>query len=71
MTHHCHADGCSTPVPPKMFMCLRHWRMVPRALQAAVWAAYRPGQEITKDPSREYLEVTRQARRAVAEKEAT
>jgi hypothetical protein len=25
-------------------MCLRHWRMVPKDLQRAVWAAYRPGQ---------------------------
>lgn len=32
-------------------MCPRHWRMVPRRLQRAVWAAYRPGQCDDKNPS--------------------
>ncbi len=43
--HTCHAEGCKVPVPRRMFMCGRHWAMVPKALQDALWAAYTPGQE--------------------------
>lgn len=32
-------------------MCGRHWRMVPRAIQSSVYAAYRPGQCEDKRPS--------------------
>ena len=67
--HHCHAKGCTRIVPPSKLMCLRHWRMVPRELQRAVWATYRPGQESDKRPSREYLEAARAAIHAVAAKE--
>lgn len=64
--HLCHAFDCETPVPPRMFMCARHWRMVPKAMQDAVWAAYTPGQERKGFPSEEaadrYLAATRNAR---------
>lgn len=68
--HHCHAKDCNREVPPKMLMCARHWRMVPRSLQDAVWATYRPGQEISKTPTLEYLGAAQDAIRAVAEKES-
>ena len=55
MSHHCHAVGCEVAVPPKMHMCLKHWRMVPRAVQDLIWKHYRPGQEIDKRPTTEYL----------------
>jgi hypothetical protein len=67
--HKCHARGCEKTVPPRMLMCLPHWRAVPRQLQAAVWATYRPGQERDKDPSPEYLDAARAAIEAVAELE--
>lgn len=57
-THTCHAQNCTVPVPPKMFMCKRHWFMLPKATRDAVWAVYVPGQEIRKDPTPEYLTVT-------------
>lgn len=69
-THVCHATGCKTPVPPKMFMCKRHWYMVPKELRDRIWATYRPGQEVTKDPSMEYLNTAMEAIKAVAEKES-
>jgi hypothetical protein len=53
-----------------MFMCGKHWRMVPKPLRDAVWATYVPGQEIRKDPTPEYLDITREAIDAVADKEA-
>lgn len=68
--HTCHARGCKAPVPPARLMCLRHWRMVPKNLQRAVWATYELGQELTKDPSLEYLEAATAAVNAVAEIEA-
>lgn len=38
-----------------MLMCLRHWRMVPKVLQNAIWEHYRPGQEVDKRPTEEYM----------------
>lgn len=69
MTHTCHAVGCDVAVPPKMFMCKRHWFTLPERLRAAIWAAYRPGQERDKRPSIHYPEVTDECRRYVAERE--
>jgi hypothetical protein len=47
--HICHASGCPTPVPPKMFACRKHWFMLPKMYRDAIWNAYRPGQEVRKD----------------------
>lgn len=69
MKHLCHAIGCTVAVPPSKLMCLKHWRMVPKALQHAVWEHYVPGQERRKDPSRDYLVAALAAVEAVAEKE--
>jgi hypothetical protein len=55
MAHRCHASGCRVSVPPKMFMCRRHWFMVPVSDRALIWSLYRPGQEQSKDPSIEYV----------------
>lgn len=52
-----------------MLMCSHHWYMVPKSLQDAVWATYVAGQEVRKDPTREYLVAARNAINAVAEKE--
>lgn len=68
--HRCHAKGCKRIIPPRLLMCRGHWWMVPRGLRDAIWAAYREGQEIRKDPSREWLIAARQAIDAVAVKEA-
>jgi hypothetical protein len=67
--HSCHARNCNTPVPPRMFMCRKHWFMVPKPMQDAIWATYRPGQERTKDPSPEYLDAATAAVNAVADME--
>jgi hypothetical protein len=37
--------------------------MLPREMRAQIWAHYRPGQEVRKDPTPEYLEA---ANRAIA-----
>lgn len=69
MKHTCHAIGCSTPTPPRMWGCGRHWGMVPRRLQVKLWRVYVPGQEQRKDPTPEYLVVAEECVVAVAVKE--
>lgn len=54
-THICHAMGCNTPVPPRLWGCRRHWYMLPNSIRRKIWAHYRPGQEIDKKPTVEYL----------------
>lgn len=41
MTHRCPLADCSNKVPDNVFMCARHWRMVPRPLQLAVYESWR------------------------------
>lgn len=64
--HVCHALRCSMPVEPRLMMCKRHWEMVPKTLQQAVWEHYRQGQERDKQPSIQYLLAQRAALRYVA-----
>jgi hypothetical protein len=40
-----------------MWGCKAHWFKLPVSLRNKVWASYLPGQELTKDPSAEYLDV--------------
>jgi hypothetical protein len=69
MDHHCHAAGCRTVTKPENLMCLRHWKMVPRGLQRAVMAHYRPGQCDDKSPSDAWLVAAKAAIAAAAAKE--
>lgn len=64
--HHCHWTGCHKSVPPAMWGCKRHWYMLPPALRARIWKAYRPGQEQTKDPSEAYIVVARETEQWIA-----
>lgn len=41
--HQCPVSACRKLLPPSKLMCLGHWRMVPRAFQDAVYAAYDQG----------------------------
>lgn len=59
--HDCHwPGGCHVQTAAAQFCCTKHWRMIPRPLQQKVWRAYRIGQEISKTPTREYMEVMRE-----------
>lgn len=69
MNHTCHATKCTTAVPPRMFMCKTHWYMLPKAMRDGIWALYRPGQEVTKDPSTAYLSHAMECVRYVADLE--
>ena len=43
-----------------MWGCSSHWFRIPLRLRNLIWATYRPGQEISKTPSAEYLAVARE-----------
>lgn len=59
--HFCHWPGCSAGVPARLWGCTRHWNRLPAPIRKAISRAYRPGQEITKTPSAEYVEAARAA----------
>ncbi len=58
--HDCHWPGCGKQVPPAMWGCIAHWKRLPKRLQDQIWAAYKPGQEETLTPSKEYVKVARE-----------
>lgn len=58
--HHCHWPGCDKSVPPAMWGCRQHWFKLPLRLRNRIWATYRPGQEVTKTPSRAYMIVAQE-----------
>lgn len=64
--HHCHWPGCAKSVPPAMWGCKTHWFKLPLSLRTKIWAAYRPGQEISKDPSDNYLTVALEVQEWIA-----
>lgn len=41
MSHECPIENCAATVPSGIYMCPRHWRLVPKPLQAAVYASFR------------------------------
>lgn len=68
--HTCHAMRCDVQVPPRMFMCRKHWFMLPKAMRDRVWELYVPGQERRKDPTSEYIDHAMACVNFIAEKEA-
>lgn len=60
--HTCHWPGCGKRVPPKLWGCKQHWFALPKDIRDRIWATYRPGQEVTKTPSRDYVAAARAAR---------
>jgi hypothetical protein len=58
MARFCHWPGCPVEMSSaRLWGCRKHWFMLPVELRAEIRRTYRPGQEITKDPSVEYCEV--------------
>ena len=69
MAHHCHATNCKINVPPEMFMCRRHWYMLPKVLRNKIWATYRIGQCDDMNPSDAYCEVAKECVIYIAQQE--
>lgn len=57
--HHCHWPGCSRKVPPALWGCRDHWYKLPADLRREIWNTFKPGQEESKTPSREYVEAAK------------
>ena len=53
--HLCHWTNCPIKVPPQRWGCSKHWFSLPSSLRNRVWVLYRPGQEVDKKPSPEYV----------------
>lgn len=68
--HRCHWPECTAQVPPAMWGCKPHWFMLPPAIRTAIWAAYRPGQEVNGTPSKEYLLAAQDAEEWIRTREA-
>lgn len=58
--HVCHWPGCKKRVPPALWGCRAHWFKLPKILRDKIWRTYRTGQEISKTPSRAYVETARE-----------
>lgn len=54
--HHCHANGCSILTEPKLFMCLKHWKMVPALMQKNIWDEYKGTTREERFEKNSYLE---------------
>lgn len=60
--HTCHWPDCKMEVHPRFLMCKSHWWTLPKSLRDLIYRHYRPGQEISKNPSPAYLEAWRLVR---------
>lgn len=70
MSHTCHAKNCKTNCKPEYLMCPRHWRMVSRSTQNAVYRYYQPGQcDLDPIPSEKWHAAADVAIAEVARKE--
>jgi hypothetical protein len=69
MKHHCHWPGCEKEVPPKLWGCKTHWYKLPRALRIMILSEYKPGQEITKTPSAQYIKVAKLVQEYIKDKQ--
>jgi hypothetical protein len=65
--HHCHWPGCDKAVPAAVWGCKKHWYMLPPNLRGKIWVNFSPGQEQSKTPSRNYVEVAREVREWIYE----
>lgn len=69
--HTCHIPHCNVSTPPKLLMCGKHWRMVPRNLQRRVYAHYQSGQERGEHrPTEAWHQAADEAIRAVVQLES-
>jgi hypothetical protein len=66
--HFCHWPGCRRVVQPSKWGCSTHWFTLPKTLRDKLWKAYRRGQEITKTPSPEYVQVAKEIQAWIKER---
>lgn len=59
--HKCHWPGCEQDVPPAMWGCPKHWKMLPARIRTDIWRSFRPGQEVDMQVSNSYLKAAKRA----------
>ena len=69
MAHTCHATSCEVKTSPEMFMCRKHWFMLPKVMRNKIYSTYRVGQCDDWAISKEYSEVAKECVRFIAAKE--
>lgn len=69
MPHTCHAIDCNTKVPPEMFMCRKHWFMLPKINRNLIWSTYRIGQCDDWNPSKAYCDIAKKCVEFIARRE--
>ena len=67
--HTCHWPRCDKQVPPAMWGCKAHWFQLPKDLRDLIWDTYRPGQEVTKNPSPAYVAAAQKVQQWIADYE--
>ena len=67
--HLCHAHDCNVEIPPRLLMCLGHWRKVPHSLQEKVYAYFRSGKRSGRHPTPAWMIAANMAVLLVAKKE--
>lgn len=65
--HTCHWPGCGKKVPPAMWGCKPHWFKLPSRIRVRIWQTYKPGQEVSKTPSVEYIAAAKEAQQWIRE----
>ena len=55
------SQGQTREHTPAMWGCKPHWFKLPQLIRNRIWSTYRPGQEVTATPSREYVAAAREA----------
>lgn len=66
-SHTCHWPGCTVEISPELWGCKPHWFALPRGLRNKLNSVYVPGQEITKTPSADYIQVAKEIRSWIVE----
>lgn len=62
MKHICHWPTCKIEVVPALWGCGEHWFRLPMRFRRLIWKHYRAGQEIDKQPSKQYVAVALEVR---------
>lgn len=68
-THHCHALRCTVKTSARIFMCRKHWMMVPINEQQKLLEHFQQDQPYTMNVSRAWLLQSMRCKLIVAEQE--
>lgn len=67
--HECFVPSCKASIPVSFLMCFKHWKMVPKDLQRAVWRHFKDGQQFDHGKiSGDYVDAARAAADFVEQK---